>query len=252
MLQEETMVQDTIRRFGPDDAPPMLFVSGFGDVGDVFEPLSKTALAERYRLVTFDMPGCGRAAPLATPTTLDALADVVLDVASRERARVVAGHSIGSVTASLAMRKPASEIATMISLEGNLTEHDAYFSGSAADYDQPEAFHRAFLGKLAEMATDDPQIERYRQTIEIADPKALWHVGRDVRAFSAEQAPIEVLIEVGAAAYIYNPENCAPQSLDRLARSAIPSFRLDGASHWASLDQPEALAASILEALGAA
>ncbi len=82
---------------------------------------------------------------------------MVREVAEAERTAVVIAHSVASVIASLAARHPDSGIHTIISLEGNLTAADAYFSGMAADYENPIAFHDAFLVRLDEMAQSDLQ-----------------------------------------------------------------------------------------------
>ena len=49
--------------------------------------------------------------------------------------------------------------------------------------------------------------------------------------------------------YFYNPSNCPDSTLQWLDQSPMPRIRLDTASHWPSVDQPQTLADRIAEAL---
>lgn len=229
--------------------PAIVLIAGFGDGADMFEPLANTALASRYRLIAIDLPGFAGTPPLGGPTTLEALAEIVHDVATAENARILVAHSVASIVASMAAKRTPARIDTIISLEGNLTAEDAYFSGTAADYDNASEFRQAFLARLDDMVKDQPVVARYRSMVARADPQALWELGRDARRFSLEHVPGELLTEIGDVCYLYNPENCHGASLEWLRRSTIRRLRMDGATHWPSVDQPHRLSGKILEAL---
>lgn len=223
-------------------------IAGFGDDASMFAALSQTPLVEAYDLLPLDLPGFGaRRSPKATD--LATLAEL-LDAKARETgAEIVLAHSVASIIASLAALEPASPITTILSLEGNLTAEDAYFSGTAADFEDPETFRTAFLQRLAEMAATDTMIARYRRIVSRADPVALWELGRDARRFSTEHVPGEVLTSAARVVYLYNPDNCPASSLAWLDESPLERVVLPGASHWASIDRPELLADAILAAL---
>lgn len=234
----------------PNDPPlpGILLVAGFGDGPSMFEPLFKTDLAEQYRLIPVALPGF-HGAPAFEETHLGSMADFVAKTAIREGAQIALGHSIASIIVSLAALQHPWPIDTVLSLEGNLTEKDGYFSATAADYASPEAFVDAFSKQLAAMATDNPTLARYRQKVALADPRALWQLGRDSAAFSQQRVPGNLLVAVPKVWYFYNPDNCDPGSVRWLKHRALPNTVLPGASHWASLDQPDHLAAAMLQAL---
>ena len=119
--------------------PTILFIAGFGDNASMFTGLRGTALEDAYRLLPLDLPGFGAPA-LRTQTTLQSLADFVAGKAKETGAEIIVAHSVASIIASLAAREPDCPITTILSLEGNITAEDAYFSGSAADYDDPNSF----------------------------------------------------------------------------------------------------------------
>ena len=231
-------------------SPTILFVPSFGDGAELYASMHQTVLWFRYRLLAVDLPGFAGTKPLNGPTTVEALADVVHGMASDAGARIVVAHSAGSIIASLAARRPGSPIDTIIALEGNLTADDAYLSGTAADHETPAAFRQAFLSRLDEMARTQPIVRRYRKIVSKADPQALWELGCDVRRFSDAQMPGEVLRDTATVWYLYNPANCPPATLDWLRRNPLQTIRLDGASHWPSVAEPDMLAQRILEALG--
>lgn len=214
----------------------------------MFEGLLDTQLAGSYRLLLINLPGFG-APTLGSETTLDALAGFVADKAEKMGARIIVAHSVASIIASLAAAQPRCPITTIISLEGNITADDAYFSGTAADYDDPHTFRTAFLERLSTMATESPVIRRYHQSVSEADPLALWQLGTDARRFSSNYVPGDVLIEAARVVYLFNPENCPNRTLEWLEDSTMDRILLESATHWKSVDQPGMLAEKILRAL---
>ena len=240
----------TLKRHGSVSAPGILCIAGFGDDSSMFLPLAETELVSRYRLVTFDLPGFGGEPPLVgRDATLSNLARVVGDVAEAEGAAVVMAHSVASIIASIAVRHPDSAVSTIVSLEGNLTAADAYFSGTAADYENPIAFHEAFLARLGAIAQSDPLIARYRSRVAHVDPYALWALGCDAAAFSARFVPGEILLESSEAHYLYNPANCADSSMAWLRASGMSAIEVPGASHWATVDAPDLVVEAVLRVL---
>jgi pimeloyl-ACP methyl ester carboxylesterase len=169
------------------DRPSIILIAGFGDSAEMFERLMETSLAAVFRLVPIDLPGFGGTRPLEGPTTLEALAEFTYARVKAEEARIIVAHSAGSIVASLVAQRTESQIDTIVSLEGNITAEDAYYSGSAADYSNPFEFKRAFLARLEELSRTNPIYERYRSIVGRSDARALWELGCDVRRFSNAQ-----------------------------------------------------------------
>lgn len=225
----------------------IVMIAGFGDNSSMFDGLAATKLAREYTLIPFNLPGFG-APPLEGDTTIDALAEVLAAEARRTGAKIVLAHSVASIIASIALGKD-SPLEMILSMEGNITIEDAYFSGTAADYDDPATFHTAFLTRMAEKAKASPIFARYHDNVAKADQRALWHLGRDARRFSETRHPGEVLIASGRVSYFYDDPNCPQSTLDWLRSHDIDARRLAGASHWPSIDVPDLLSAECLGAI---
>ena len=223
-------------------------VAGFGDNGSMFESLLTTVFAERYVILPFNLPGFG-APPLSEAVTLEVLANPVASYCAAEKATYILAHSVSSIIATLAARQPSSPIETILSLEGNLTAEDAYFSGTASHYADPLSFFNAFIARLDTMAADQPIISRYRNAVAKAHPRSLWELGKDAFRYSENHVPGEELIRSAKAVYVYNPQNIPLTSKEWLNKSELPKIELEGASHWPSVDQPEMLSEKLLAAI---
>jgi len=94
---------------GPEDAPVVVLSNSLGATRGMWDP-QVPALAERYRVVTYDTRGHGSSPAPAGPYTLDDLVDdlvALLDRLGAARAHV-AGLSLGGMTAMrLAAREPS-------------------------------------------------------------------------------------------------------------------------------------------------
>jgi hypothetical protein len=102
---------------------------------------------------------------------------------SSSRRVVLVGHSLASIIATRAAQLLDCSPTLLISIEGNLTPADAYFSGQAARFDGPEAVHAWFQAKIVEMAKHDEVVRQYSCRFEFADPKTLWTLGRSVLGY---------------------------------------------------------------------
>ena len=76
---------------------------------------------------------------------------------------------------------PRRLVRWLVLIEGNLTAEDAYFSGRAADFDDAHVFKQCFLDDIWTLAQTRKVMRRYFAAIMLADPIAMWQLGRDVR-----------------------------------------------------------------------
>ena len=86
-----------VRDTGPVDAPALLLLHGFASSLETWEPWARS-LSARYRVVRFDLPGCGLSPPDTTGDYRDArslrIIEALLDQMHIDRA-VLVGNSLG-------------------------------------------------------------------------------------------------------------------------------------------------------------
>jgi pimeloyl-ACP methyl ester carboxylesterase len=219
--------------------PSVVCIAGFGDNSRMFDALTRTDVAKRVCFIPLDLPGFGSDA--LDNTNLETLADFVLTKCRELEVKSLMAHSVASIIASLAAEQSNGDIQRIISLEGNLTADDAYFSGMAADFDNAIEFKEAFLQRL--LGNDnDAIISGYRRRVMQANPQALWDLGCDARRFSTSHSPGDVLSRAARTFYLHNPKNCPEASIRWLANNEMKNFIMENASHWPTVDQPEVVA----------
>ncbi|WP_433606993.1 alpha/beta fold hydrolase [Prescottella agglutinans] len=90
-----------VRAYGPPDADPIVLSHGWTCSADFWNP-QVNALAEKYRVITYDQRGHGRSGIGSTPLSPDVLADdlaAVLAATVRDgRKAEIVGHSMGGMS----------------------------------------------------------------------------------------------------------------------------------------------------------
>jgi 3-oxoadipate enol-lactonase len=119
---------------GPEDAPVVVLANSLGATRGMWDP-QVPALAERYRVITYDTRGHGASDAPAGPYALDDLVDDVvalLDRVGAERAHV-AGLSLGGMTAlRLAAREPHRVHRLAVLCSSAKTEPQGFLDRAAA------------------------------------------------------------------------------------------------------------------------
>ncbi|MFI1618329.1 3-oxoadipate enol-lactonase [Streptomyces lydicus] len=237
---------------GPDTAPPLLLGPSLGTTGAVWDP-QLPALAERFRVVRWDLPGHG-GTPAAETTTVPALARRVLDLADAlgiDRFGY-AGISLGgAVGAWLAAHHP--ERITSLTLICS----SARFGEPAGWHDRAALVREAGLGPVAggtagrwftPAFAGSPQavalVDTLRRTVAPTGYAACCDAlaGFDLRDGLARiTAP--TLVVAGRA------DPATPPAHARELADGIPDaslVELAGAAHLASVERPAAVLAALL------
>ena len=233
----------------PAQVPALWLLHGFSDSGLAFRNLFKTGLADRYRLLAPDLPGFGVSRSEGYGFTIDDQVTALLNLINSKTPDGpigFVGHSVGSILAVEAAKKMTARCAGIFSIEGNLTEADAYFSGQAADYEDADTFKREFASKIWAKGDGDPIFRHYHASIMFAEANAMWGFGRDVRRYSAGDRPGHAFGEVDAPAlYYWCAANTPASSVDFIANNGLSNETFHDASHWPMLDIPKTVAERI-------
>ncbi len=122
---------------------------------------------------------------------------------------------------------------------------DAYFSGRAAEFDDAFLFKQRFLDDVWEMAQTRSILRRYFASAVLADPVAMWELGRDARRIGAGDAPGRAYRRVHPSLYYWSPANTAETTGQWIAASGLEQQQFANASHWPTVDQPNETARAI-------
>jgi pimeloyl-ACP methyl ester carboxylesterase len=138
-------------------------------------------------------------------------------------------HSIGGAIAVEAAHQLGQDCLGLLSIEGNLTPEDAYFTGTAADYDDPEAFKRAHLARTKKLVAAGQAPASYAQAVATADASHMWTLGRDAgaRDFGSRYRDLTC-----PTLYLWSATTTPPATVEYLAHHQIPAHRLDAEHHW--------------------
>jgi pimeloyl-ACP methyl ester carboxylesterase len=235
-----------IRRAGRRGGPVLWLIHALGDSSDAFGPLLESDLSRDFDLLAPDWPGTG---------TVEHDHDLA-GLASWLRQTIAAhtpglpvgfvGHSLGAAVAVKAVRR-IERPAGLLSIEGNLTEADAYFSGQAADFDDPEEFRTHLMsriGELTERATSSRRaaLLRYRASLARTDARTLWTIGRAAKAASRGDALGEEYRTLRVPSlYLWSLES-APAETQAFIRDHRLRNQVIATGHWPMIEQPDATA----------
>jgi pimeloyl-ACP methyl ester carboxylesterase len=230
--------------------PALWLVHALGDSRACFDELLRTRLASELALRAPDWPGAGDEPVDRAVADLEGLADWLARTIARETPDGpigLVGHSLGAAVAVKVARR-VGRVVGLVSIEGNLTPADGYFSGRAASFARPEAFRddlRERVRALAEAAPAEQRapLRRYQAALERADAETIWSVGRSAHAvgrrglLGAEYRALTV-----PTSYLWSPTTTPTATQHYLRKHALRNAMRPG-GHWPMIERPEETAA---------
>ncbi|MFD5922797.1 alpha/beta fold hydrolase [Kitasatospora sp. NPDC058201] len=223
---------------------PVLCVPGFADAAESWFALAE-ALKDRHCVAVLDLPGFGAAPRLEAGVTVEDFAGRTAAVVRRGWSGPVTliGHSLGSVLAVRAAQKLNGQCAAVVSIEGNLTPQDGYFSGQAARHDVPGAFKDDFSGQVRRLVEDGRAPASYARSVAVADSYSMWALGRDAdRCGAADGFGQEFAALRCPADYLWSRTATPPATRQYLAKSRPTHHQLTIEHHWPWTISPDAVA----------
>lgn len=239
-----------LRRSGARDGGKLVCLHAFADSGLTFTPLFGSRLDDTFELILVDLPGFGASPRKPGVGTIDEHGRAVAALVERLSPGApvgLIGHSVASAVAVAAVDHMRPPPLGVFSIEGNLCEEDAYFSGRAADWDDPDAFKARFLDDIWEMAQTQPILRRYHAGAVMADAVAMWRLGRDARRVSRDDAVGRAYRGLGVPSlYYWSRDNTPAATQSFIAASGLANAEFSNASHWPTIDATEETAEAIL------
>lgn len=243
---------------GPEDADVLVLANSLGTTTSLWDR-QLPAFSERYRVLTFDLPGHGRSSVPHAPTSVD---DVALDLLDLLDELVVdrvsfCGVSIGGMVGmALALRAPQRVERVVLSCTSAcLAPADAWderarivrTEGMAAIADA--VVERWFT---TQAASEEPElVERFRAILLSTSPEGYARCCEAIAAWDARERIAAITAPVLVVAGAEDP--AIPFEHAELIASRIPGARLrvlEHAAHLANVERADAFTEAVLEHLG--
>ncbi len=213
---------------------------GFADSGLAFSPLHDTEIVKYAQIFTPDLPGFGASPKKSHASTIEAYVETLIDLVREitpDRDVGFVGHSVGSVLATEAAHKLQNQCTGVVSIEGNLTAEDAYFSGQAVNFEAASEFKKMFTDTIWGRGAEDGIFRAYFSGLKQADETAMWLFGKDVKKYSAHDHPGKRVLALECPfSYLWCAENTPPTSQKFLRENNVENVELTGTSHWPMID----------------
>ena len=246
MTYEPIVQEGVFLRTRPDESSlaHIWFLHGFGESSLSFTEVFVSELVESYGLFAPDLPGFGVSPPQPERMSLEAAAEVTLDlinVLSCNRPVLLVGHSLGSVIATWVARELGETARGVFSIEGNLTRSDGYFSARAAEFERADLFHRYFLDLIYERATKSEAYQRYFASVRLASPDAMMAWGRSsAQLGEAGTHGIDFASLDCEKLYYWSAESTPEETQRFIVKHGIPNRQYTDAGHWPMVETPDA------------
>jgi pimeloyl-ACP methyl ester carboxylesterase len=219
----------------------------FGDSHLAFREAFTQPIARHCRVLLLDLPGHGASPPRRDGLTIDTASTILTQLigeCSEGRAVALVGHSMAAILATRVANELA-QVRLVVSVEGNLTAADAYFSGQAAAYDDPHTFCTTLRKQIDAMAAEDERVRPYACSLALADAFTLWTLGRSV-ATCAEPG-LEYANLRCASVYYWDPKGPAGSAEPFIASRGLRHRPFAGLGHWSMVSQPDVFYAALDE-----
>lgn len=240
--------------FGDDDAPPILMLHGWGSSFQAFRPIIDS-LKNSYKVVGFNLPGCGASSEMETPWTVKEYADLTQKFMNKLDLKdpILIGHSHGG------------RIAMYMAANGMTSPKKMVLLGSAG-IKAKKSFEsrvkirtfklvKGFLSCPIWRKSAAKTLDKARNYFGSADYKSASPVLRQTLVNLVNSDIREILPKIGASVLlIYGEKDTAtPVSAAKIIESKIKDCGLciiKDAGHFAFLDSPHEVNAIINSFLG--
>jgi pimeloyl-ACP methyl ester carboxylesterase len=219
----------------------------FADTVRSWHPLV-SALSDRCEVVVVELPGLSRPGRLPGRPTVTDIANLTAGIVRRVWATpvTVVGHSLGSAVAVRAAQQLDGQCQAIVSIEGNLTAHDAFLTGQAAGHDDPVEFKASLAVQIDTLVAAGEAPASFAESVRAADAATMWALGRDVALQSRDDGFGHEFVQLTCPSlYLWSRATTPQPSQDFLRAHAVPHHELGIAHHWPWIVDPAVVAALI-------
>ncbi len=213
------------------------FLHGFADSGLAYKEVFESSINGHFNIYVVDLPGFG-VSPL-NPTCIgikqqaELLSKVILKETSQQDKVNIIAHSLGALIGTWVCQTLTNKINCYVSIEGNLTEADSYFSSKPLKFDTAQEFATSFQKEIFEIAKKDDRFKRYYSSIRFANPEAMRNWGFSSQEhIKGNKCGYEFKDLPGKKLYIWGDVDTPEETRDFIKTHEIPHQMYPGIGHW--------------------
>ena len=213
---------------------------GFAESHLCFRDAFKHEISKQARILLFDPPGLGASPARRNGMTIKDCAVIwkdLIDSISEDKKIVLVAHSVAGIIASETAALLKKGPSLIISVEGNLTSADAYFSGQAVNYNSPHDFYHRFSDSILNLVNSGDVPMSYYASLQFADPNTLWTLGKSTR--DHREPGIDYLRLNCPKVYYWSDETLSSESKAFLHANDLTNRDMQGLGHWPMNTSPE-------------
>ncbi|MEL6193678.1 MAG: alpha/beta hydrolase [Bacteroidota bacterium] len=207
----------------------------FGESGLCYLHVFESDLVKKYNLFVPDLPGFGVSPNYGKPLGVGKLVDVLkslIEKNSPNRNLYLIGHSVSGIIVTELIQKLQQEVNGYISVEGNLTTADSYYS-SLPIHHSKEDFYRIYLDSVREHAKTRADFQRYLASVRFADVDSLYELGKSTEGLIRDNQAGKAFMSLDCQKlYIWGDKDTPVETVEFIRENDVPNILLKGVGHW--------------------
>ena len=215
------------------------FIHPFGESGLCYIEAFKSKLIEAYNLFIPDLPGFGASPNYGNPLTVDGLYEKLkqlIEDNSETNNLFIIAHSVSGILGTRLSKYFNEKVKLYISIEGNLTTTDSYYSSLPINHNKEE-FYDIFIKSVFENAQNRDDFRRYLASIQFASIDSLYKWGKSTKDYIQDDLPGKEFMElVCPKIYIWGDKDTPKETQEFIANNAIPNVFLKNIGHWPMIE----------------
>ncbi|MFH1724644.1 MAG: alpha/beta hydrolase [Elusimicrobiota bacterium] len=229
------------------------FLHGFGESGLCFREAFEAGRLKGHSLFAPDCPGFGASpAPAKPPTVKDSARTIegLIRRFSRGKRLVLVGHSLGGILGTYLCESLGRNVLGFVSVEGNLTRADTFYTSQASGVRDPVSwkreFCRAILLRSHAQGREDRAMIRYLASLMMADPRAFVSWGRSCVSETGRTKSGDRFLALGCPRTYFYGRRSIPPATERYLRErltgggpTVPAVEFRASGHWPMYDETE-------------
>lgn len=220
------------------------FIHGFSESGLSFRESLVSVLSEKYNLFIPDLPGFGVSPYIKGLDSVEASAghlEKLIKKISQNRAIGIVAHSMGGVLGTWIAKNLEKQVRGIVSIEGNMTREDCFFSGKTAGFNDPNKFYEFFSNDVFKMVSNNLALHRYYASVRFTHPNVLlgWGIS-GVKATGDTKAGLEYLNLGCKKIYLFGKKSVSSQTKAFLLENSLKCHEFKNSGHWPMIDEAKA------------